>query len=92
MRRRQKTGQTGCPGEGAVKTENSRGAQSTATLETTEKDGADSLLEKILHSVSFACIFTKNTIETLKALKTKDYLNYHRYSLAFVSKISTIIS
>ena len=49
MRREQKTGQAGCPGEGTVETESSRGAWSVATSETAEKDGADSLLERILH-------------------------------------------
>jgi len=49
MRREQKTGQAGYPCEGTVETESSRGARSIASLESTEKDGADSLLERILH-------------------------------------------
>jgi len=49
MRREQKTVQAGCPCEGTVETESSRGARSIAPLETAEKNGADSLLERILH-------------------------------------------
>lgn len=49
MRREQKTGQTGCSSESTVETENNEKARSTAALETAEKDGAGSLLERILH-------------------------------------------
>ena len=49
MLREQKTGEAGCPCEGTEETESNREARSTAALETTEKDGAGSLLEKILH-------------------------------------------
>ena len=49
MRREQKTGQTGCSSESTVETENNEKARSTAAQETAEKDGAGSLLERILH-------------------------------------------
>jgi group II intron reverse transcriptase/maturase len=49
MRREQKTARAGCPGEGMVETESNKGARSIAALETAEKDGAESLLERILH-------------------------------------------
>jgi len=49
MRREQKTGQAGCPCENTVETEGSKGARSIVPLEIAEKNGADSLLEKILH-------------------------------------------
>ena len=49
MRREQKTGQAGYPGEGTVETESSEGARSVAARESVEKDGANSLLERILH-------------------------------------------
>jgi len=49
MLREQKTGEAGCPCEGTEETESNREARSTAALETAEKDGAGSLLEKILH-------------------------------------------
>ena len=49
MRRKQKTDKAGCPGKDTVETEGSKGARSIAPLETVEKDGADSLLEEILH-------------------------------------------
>jgi group II intron reverse transcriptase/maturase len=49
MRREQKTGDAGCSCDGTLETESSRGAWSIAALEPAEKNGADSLLEKILH-------------------------------------------
>lgn len=49
MRREQKTAKAGCPCEGMVETESSKGARSVASLESAEKDGAESLLEKVLH-------------------------------------------
>lgn len=49
MRREQKTAQAGYPCEGMVETESNKGAQSIASLETAEKDGAESLLERVLH-------------------------------------------
>ena len=49
MRRERKTGQAGCSCKGTVETESSRKARSIAELETAEKDGADSWLERILH-------------------------------------------
>jgi len=49
MRREQKTAKAGCPCEGMVETESNKGARSIAPLETAEKDGAESLLERVLH-------------------------------------------
>ena len=49
MRREQKTGNAGYPCKGTVETESSSGAQSIAILECAEKNGAGSLLERILH-------------------------------------------
>jgi group II intron reverse transcriptase/maturase len=49
MRREQKAGQAGCSCEGTVETESSKEARSVASLESAEKDGANSLLESILH-------------------------------------------
>lgn len=49
MPRQQKTAEAGCPCEGMVETESSKGAPSIATPENAEKDGAESLLEQILH-------------------------------------------
>ena len=49
MRREQKTAKSGCRCEGMLETESNSGVQSVATLETAEKDGAENLLEQILH-------------------------------------------
>ena len=49
MRREQKTGEAGCSCEGTVETESSKKARSIAAPEPAEKDGADGLLERILH-------------------------------------------
>lgn len=49
MQREQKTVQAGYPCKGMLETESNRGARSVASLETAEKDGAESLLEKVLH-------------------------------------------
>lgn len=49
MRRKQKTATAGCRYEGKLETESNSGARSTALLETAAKDGAESLLEKMLH-------------------------------------------
>ena len=49
MRREQKTAKAGYPCEGMVETESNKGVRSIASLETAEKDGAESLLERVLH-------------------------------------------
>jgi len=49
MPRQQKFVEAGYPSEGMMGTENSKGAPSIATPESVEKDGAESLLERILH-------------------------------------------
>ncbi|MCW4013467.1 MAG: group II intron reverse transcriptase/maturase [Candidatus Bathyarchaeota archaeon] len=49
MHREQKTAKAGYPCEGMVETESNRGVRSVASLEIAEKDGAESLLEKVLH-------------------------------------------
>jgi group II intron reverse transcriptase/maturase len=49
MRRAQKTATAGCRYEGKLETESSSGARSIPALETAAKDGAGSLLEKVLH-------------------------------------------
>lgn len=49
MLREQKTAKAGCRCEGMLETESNNGARSMVALETAEKDGAYSLLEKILH-------------------------------------------
>ena len=49
MRREQKTAKVGCRCEGMLETESNSGVQSIAMLETAEKDGAEDLLEQILH-------------------------------------------
>ena len=49
MRREQKTAKAGYPCEGMVETESNKGARSVASLENAEKDGAGSLLEKVLY-------------------------------------------
>jgi group II intron reverse transcriptase/maturase len=48
MLREQKTDEAGCPSEGMLETEDNEGARSIATSETEAKNGAGSLLEKIL--------------------------------------------
>jgi group II intron reverse transcriptase/maturase len=50
MLREQKTDKAGCPSEGKLETEDNKGARSIVTPESTEKNGAGSLLEKILHN------------------------------------------
>ena len=49
MRGKQKTTKVGCRCEGMLETDSNSGAQSIAALETVEKDGAENLLEQILH-------------------------------------------
>lgn len=49
MQGEQKTAKAGCRCEGMVETESNSGARSIAALETAEKDGAEGLLEQILH-------------------------------------------
>lgn len=49
MLRQQKTVKAGCPCEGMVETESNKGVPSIASPETAEKDGAEGLLERILH-------------------------------------------
>ena len=49
MRGEQKTGEAGCSCEGTVEPESGKKARSVAARESVEKDGADSLLERILH-------------------------------------------
>lgn len=49
MQREQKTVRAGCPCEGMVEPESSKGVQSVAIRESEEKDGAENLLEKVLH-------------------------------------------
>lgn len=49
MRREQKTEKSGWTCEGTVEPESNKGARSTATPGTAEKNGAESLLERILH-------------------------------------------
>lgn len=49
MQREQKTVQAGYSCKGMLETESNRGVRSVASLETAEKDGAESLLEKVLH-------------------------------------------
>ena len=48
MQRPQKTAKVGCTCEGMVETESNKGACSITALETERKDGAESLLERIL--------------------------------------------
>lgn len=49
MQREQKTAKAGYPCEGMLETESNKGARSVALLETAEKDGAESLLERVMH-------------------------------------------
>lgn len=49
MRGEQKTGKPGWPCEYKLETEGNKGARSVVTLETAENDGAQDLLEKLLH-------------------------------------------
>ena len=49
MRGKQKTTRVGCRCEGMLETEINSEVQSSAALETAEKDGAENLLEQILH-------------------------------------------
>lgn len=49
MRREQKTAKAGCPCEGMLETKSSKGARSVASPESVEKDGAGSLLERVLY-------------------------------------------
>lgn len=49
MQRQQKTTQVGCPKENMMETEGIAGAPSIVLTETVEKDGAENLLERILH-------------------------------------------
>ncbi|WP_420811504.1 group II intron reverse transcriptase/maturase, partial [Natranaerobius trueperi] len=50
MQREQKTVKTGYPCEGMVEPESTKGARSTNSLEPSEEDGAESLLDKLLHT------------------------------------------
>jgi len=59
MRREQKTAKAGYPCEGMVETESNKGARSVASLETAEKDGAESLLEKVLHKDSLNAAYKR---------------------------------
>ena len=59
MRREQKTAKSGCCCEGMLETESNSGVQSVATLETAEKDGAENLLEQILHMPTTATYTSK---------------------------------
>jgi RNA-directed DNA polymerase len=49
MLREQKTAKAGCRYKGMLETESNSGVRSIVAPETAEKDGADSLLEEILH-------------------------------------------
>jgi len=49
MQREQKTAKVGYPCEGMLETESNKGVRSIASLENAEKDGAESLLERVLH-------------------------------------------
>lgn len=49
MLREQKTAQVGCRYEGMLETKSNNGVRSMVALETAEKDGANKLLEEILH-------------------------------------------
>lgn len=59
MCREQKTARVGWTCEGTVETESSKGARSIAVLETAEKNGADSLLERILQRDNLNAAFRR---------------------------------
>ncbi|OWZ83375.1 hypothetical protein CDO51_08720 [Natranaerobius trueperi] len=50
MQREQKTVKTGFPCEGMAEPESTKGARSTSSLEPSEKDSAESLLDKLMHT------------------------------------------
>lgn len=58
MCREQKTAKAGCPCEGMVETESSKGARSIATPETAKKNGAN-LLARILHRDNLNAAFKR---------------------------------
>ena len=59
MHREQKTAKAGYLCEGMVETESNKGVRSIASLETVEKDGAESLLEKVLHRDSLNAAYKR---------------------------------
>lgn len=59
MLREQKTAKVGCRCEGMMETENNNGARSIVALETAKKDGANSLLEGILHRDNLNAAFKR---------------------------------
>ena len=59
MQRERKTAQAGYPREGMVEPESSRGARSIATPETAVRDGAGSLMDKVLHRDNLNAAFKR---------------------------------
>ena len=59
MLREQKTKKMGCTCEGKLETESNKGVRSIAPLETAEKNGAESLLERILHRDNLNAAFKR---------------------------------
>lgn len=59
MRRRQKTALAGYPCESMLETENNREVRSIVALETTDGNGAENLLEKILHRDNLNAAYMK---------------------------------
>jgi len=88
MCREQKTAIVGWTCEGTVETERNKGARSVALPESAEKNGADSLLEKILHRDNLNAAFKRVRqnggaagIDEMTVDEMLPYLREHREEL-----------
>lgn len=88
MQRPQKTAKVGCPCEGMLETKSNKGACSVASTETERKDGAESLLERILdrNNLNQAYLKVKRNggsagIDGMTVEEMLPYLKEHREEL-----------
>ena len=88
MLREQKTAKVGCRYEGMLETKSNNGARSMVTLETAEKDGANKLLEEILHrdNLNIAYLRVKRNggapgIDGMTVEEMLSYLKKHKEEL-----------
>ena len=88
MRGEQKTATAGCRYEGKLETESNNGARSIAPLETAAKDGAGSLLEKVLHRDNLNAAYQRVKrnggspgIDGMTVEEMLPYLNEHKEEL-----------
>lgn len=88
MLREQKTAKVGCRYEGMLETKSNNGARSMVTLETAEKDGANKLLEEIMHrdNLNIAYLRVKRNggapgIDGMTVEEMLSYLKKHKEEL-----------